>query len=762
MPSSSQDEKKAARRAFLKKKFRKYLIILWSLFSGFFILTFIVFFLVAKGYLGYIPTFEELENPKNNLASEIYSADDVLIGKFYAENRTNVEYHQLNKNLVDALIATEDIRFRRHTGIDLKATARAILGVLTGRMRGGGSTITQQLAKQLYHERALTWWQRIPQKLNEYVIAVMLEQRYSKDEILTMYLNKFDFINGAIGIKSASAIYFNATPDSLKLEQAALLVGMVKNPALYNPLRFPDRSLHRRNVVLSQMRKYDYIDQPTFDSVKQLPLDLTQFERQDHVTGLATYFREHLRGELHVWCANHFKPNGEPYNLYRDGLKIYTTIDSRLQAYAEAAMIAHLSMDLQPAFFKHWKGYTNAPFSFESNTKENINKIMTLAMKRSERYKKLKTRGVSEDSIRLVFNTPVEMKVFSWDGDIDTIMSPMDSIRYSKFFLQAGLLSVEPNTGFVKAYVGGIDYKYFKYDHIVQGRRQVGSTFKPFLYTLAMQNGMTPCTKLPNVQPIYLLDDGKTWEPRNTSKEEDIGRHITLKYALATSNNWISVHLVKKFSPQSVVKIARQMGLKGFLDPVPSIVLGSSDVSLYEMVGAMNSFASKGIYIEPIFMTHIVDKHGNILDSFIPNQNEAMSEETAYLMLEVMKGVVNYGTGVRLRLTYEFNNPIAGKTGTTNNHSDGWFMGITPELTTGVWVGCEDRSAHFRSLTLGQGANMALPIWALYMRQAYADSTLNLSMEDFEPPLTMEGIKLDCEKLERQADSLKVDMDVEF
>ncbi len=721
----------------------------------------LLFGLISSGRLGYMPTFEELENPKSNLASEIYSEDDVLLGKYYIENRSDAKFSELDTNLVNALIATEDIRFYNHSGIDFKALVRAVAGVLSGRYRGGGSTITQQFAKLLFHERPDSKIKTVLQKLNEWVISVKLEQRYSKEEIITMYLNKFDFVNNAVGIKSAAKIYFNTTPDSLKIEEATVLIGMLKNPALFNPVRRPDTTKFRRNVVLRQMFKYGFIEPEIYDSVRLLPIDMSKFGHQDHLTGQATYFREHLRSELKKWCSNHYKADGTPYNLYKDGLKIYTTIDSKMQQYAEEAVKEHIGLYLQPTFFKHWKGYTNAPFYFENNATQEINKIINQAMRRSERYRKLKLADVSKDSIIISFNTPSQMKIFSWAGEIDTVMTPMDSISYYKFFLKAGLMSVEPSTGHIKAYVGGVNYKHFKYDHVIQGKRQVGSTFKPFLYTLAMQNGLSPCTKIANIQPIIYLDNGDTWEPQNTATKY-IGAEITLKYALATSNNWISGHLIKRLSPQSVVKIAQKMGVKSFLDPVPAIVLGSCDLSLYEMVGAMNTFANKGVYIEPVFITRIEDKNGNVIETFIPEQQEAMSEETAYLMLELLKGVVQYGTGIRLRLTYQFENPVAGKTGTTNNQSDGWFMGITPDLSTGVWVGCEDRSAHFRTITLGQGANMALPIWALYMQKIYADSTLSISQDDFEKPLKPISIEIDCEKFEAMQKSNSIIIEDEF
>ncbi len=731
----------------IRAKYSKYVIIFWSLFVLSIAFIIGLFAMISSGKLGYIPTFEELENPKVNLASEIYSSDGIVLGKYYIENRSDVEFCDIDTNLINALIATEDIRFYDHSGIDFKALLRAIKGVVTGQFSGGASTITQQFAKLLYHERDKSQkFKTIIQKLNEWVIASKLEKRYSKDEIITMYLNKFDFVNNAVGIKSAAKIYFNTTPDSLNVEESAVLVGMLKNPSLYNPVRRPDTVKYRRNVVMSQMVKYGYLDKAVYDSLKMQPVDMSKFGRQSHITGHATYFREYLRGVLKKWCNNHYKPDGSTYNLYEDGLKIYTTINSKMQNYAEKAVIEHLSQDLQPNFFRHWKGYKNAPFYFENNASQEVNKLMNQAMRRSERYRRLKKVDVSMDSIKIIFNTPTQMKVFSWKGEIDTVMTPMDSIHYYKFYLQAGLMSMEPNTGYVRAYVGGINYKHFQYDHVTQAKRQVGSTFKPFLYTLAMQNGLSPCTEFPNIQPIIYLDNGDTWEPRN-STDKDKGLEISLKYALATSNNWISGWLIKRFSPQSVVKIAQKMGVTGFLDPVPAIVLGTPDISLYEMVGAMNTFANKGVYIEPIFITRIEDKNGNLIETFIPKQQEAMSEETAYLMLVLLQGVVQYGTGIRLRLTYFYNNPIAGKTGTTNNQSDGWFMGITPKLTTGIWVGCEDRAAHFRTITLGQGANMALPVWALYMEKVYADSTLNIFRDiDFEKPLKPLSVEVDCDK----------------
>jgi penicillin-binding protein 1A len=493
------------------------------------------------------------------------------------------------------------------------------------------------------------------------------------------------------------------------------------------------------------MKKYEFITEAEFDSLRQLPIDMSKYMLRDHTTGIAQYFREFLRMRLNSWCETHAKPDGIPYNLYKDGLRIFTTINSKMQQYAEEAVREHLGGDIQPAFFKHWRGIPNAPFVFpDSDPKTEIRNLEKQAMQRSDRFRSLKEAGMPDDSIKLSFNTPVPMTVFSWEGERDTVMSPMDSIRYYKFYYRASLMSVEPHTGFVRAYVGGPDYKFFQYDNVTYGKRQVGSTFKPFLYTLAMQEGeFSPCTEVPNIQYGIQLYDGTIWEPRNTS-EYKLGQMISLREALAHSNNWISAFLMKKYSPEAVIKMARNMGVTSDIPPVYAIALGSADLSLYEMVGAMNTFVNKGVFIEPIFITRIEDKYGNVLESFVPKINEAMSEETAYLMLELMKGVVQTGTGIRLRLKYNFTNPVAGKTGTTQNQSDGWFIGLTPDLVTGIWAGCEDRAAHFRTLTLGQGANTALPIWAIYMRKIYNDPALNLSMGDFERPLKPLPVDINC------------------
>jgi penicillin-binding protein 1A len=734
---------------------RKYIRWFWALLILIALGIGMMFFGISMGWFGFMPSFEELENPKTFLASEIYSHDEKLLGTYYVENRSKVNFNDISPYLINALVATEDARFYKHSGIDIKALGRVMFGALSGQDKGGGSTITQQLAKNLFpREYNQSKLQLVFRKFKEWVIAVKLEKRYSKQEIIAMYLNKFDFLNLAVGIKSASRVYFSTTPRDLNINQSATLVGMVKNPSLYNPLRRPELTLKRRNVVLSQMVKYGYLSPEIADSVKQLPLEL-KFQKVDHNLGTATYFKEFLRGQMAVWCKNHYKPDGTPYDLYRDGLRIFTTIDSRMQKYAEEAVKEHLAEDLQPAFFAHWKGYKYAPFVFNPDTiKEQVENIMKRAMHRSERYRKLKKAGMDEDSIVKIFNTPVEMTVFSWSGDIDTVMTPMDSIRYFKFFLNAGLMSVDPPTGQVRAYVGGIDYKYFKYDHVTQAKRQVGSTFKPFLYTLAMQEGaatgeFSPCTKVPNVQVSIELPDGTYWTPKNSSREKQ-GEMVTLKWALAHSVNWVSAYLMKRFSPMAVIQMARKMGVTSDIPPVPAIALGTPDLSLYEMVGAVNTFANRGIFVKPYFVTRIEDKFGNVIESFEPQTNEAMDEQSAYLMLKLMQGVVETGTGIRLKYKYGFRNEIAGKTGTTQNQSDGWFMGITPQLTTGIWVGCEDRSAHFRSISLGQGANMALPIWALYMQRVYADTSLHITKAPFPMPSKPLTVEIDCEKYEQQ------------
>ena len=739
-----------------KKSIKKLLKWIWSLFFGGFVFVVLLFMAISMGWMGFMPSFEELENPKSNLASEVYSADQVVIGKFFIENRSNVKYEELSPNIVHALVATEDVRFYKHSAIDLRGLTRAVIHLGKD---GGASTITQQLAKNLFPRERLNKFETVFRKLKEWVIAVKLEHNYTKEEILAMYLNTVTFGNNSFGIKTAAKTYFNKLPSELDVQEAAILVGMLKAPSYYNPVRNHDRAIIRRNVVLNQMKKYNYLTESACDSIKQLPLDVSHFKLQDHNQGLATYFREYLRGEMKQWCSTHYKPDGTPYNLYKDGLKIYTTIDSKMQRYAEEAVAEHLGKELQPDFYNHWKNkkrFPNAPF-YRLNKKQR-DRIMTQAMKRSDRYYWMKQRKAPEDSIIKSFNTPVAMKVFSWNGPIDTVMTPMDSILYYKYFLQVGLMSIEPQTGYVRAYVGGIDYRYFKYDHVTSAKRQVGSTFKPFVYASAFQElGFTPCTEVPNTAVTFDMPPGQPdYTPKNADKNRE-GEMVTLKWALANSVNFISAFLIKRVKPGKVVELARKMGVKSEIEPVPAICLGTPSLSVEEMVGATATYANKGIFNKPVYITRIEDKNGNVIETFKRQSNEALSERTAYLMLSLLQGVVKYGTGRRLIYRYHFTYPIAGKTGTTDNNSDGWFMGLTPDLVTGLWVGAEDRSVHFRSTHLGQGANMALPIWALYMKRVYADSTLNISKGDFEKPKDI-GLELDCEKYNKEKKASHVNL----
>ncbi len=718
---------------------------LWIVFGSFLLLIILFFFCVAKGVFGTMPTFDELENPRTNLATEIISADGKVLGTYYIENRSNVRYSELSHYMPEALISIEDERFTEHSGIDERALFRVAFGVLTGNKKGGGSTITQQLAKNLFPRgENLSTGKLVLRKFQEWITATKLEHNYSKEEIIAMYLNTVAFGHNAYGIRSAASTFFDKKPSEMNIEECALMAGVVNAPTRYSPVRNPNNALSRRNLVLTKMAENGYITQAECDSISLIPIDMSHFSIRDHNSGQATYFREFLRGELNEWAKNTTRADGQPYNIYRDGLRIYTTIDSRMQRYAEEAVREFMGGELQPMFYKHWKGQKNAPFS--NVTADEIDHILETSMKRSDRYRILKNAGMPMDSIKAEFDRPVPMTIFSWDGPIDTVMSPMDSIRYYKWFLQASLISIESHTGHVKAYVGGLDYRFFKYDHVTQARRQVGSTFKPFLYSLAMQEGeYTPCTKIPNIQYNIQLEDGKVWSPGNSGGR--VGEEITLKYALAQSNNWISAYLMNQFGPNAVIAQARRMGVESPIDAVPAICLGVCDLKLIEMVGAMSTFANQGVYIKPMFITRIEDKNGNVIQRFSPEESEAMSELTAYKMIELMKGVVQSGTGIRLRSLYGFNNPIAGKTGTTQKNSDGYFMGITPDLTTGVWVGAEDRSVHFRSTKLGQGSHTALPIWALYMKKVYADKNLGISNGDFTKP-NIPGVDLnfDCNR----------------
>jgi len=758
-----------------RRSYIKQVIWFWTFFllSGLFAASFV--WLIAAGYFTSLPTFEELENPKSNIASEVYTSDNHLLGNYFIQNRSNVGYNELSPNLVNALIATEDIRFEEHSGIDLKGLMRVLVKtIIFQQSSGGGSTITQQLAKNLFPRQKLSRLNLIIRKIKEWIIAVKLEKNYTKKEIIAMYLNTVPFGSNSFGIKSASRTFFNVTQDSLKVHEAAVLIGLLKAPTWYSPKRNKERATLRRNVVMHQMMRYGYLMKEEYDSLVALPIEL-KYTAQDHTAGRATYFREYLRGELNNWCQNHNKPDGTPYNLYKDGLKIYTTINSKMQRYAEEAVAEHLNGELQGQFFEHWKGMKNAPFW--NLSKKEIDEIITLSMKRSKRYqvmfgkecgncgrrgkfiREIEEEGtkyyvcqaddcgfvkqsIPIDSIENSFNRPVKMTVYSSRGEIDTTMTPMDSIRYYKYFLHSGFMSMDPHTGNVKAWVGGIDYKHFQFDHVKVGKRQVGSTFKPFVYTLAMQEKWPPCMKIPNVPITFHKGEYglmESWTPKNSGKEFD-GLMLSLKFGLANSINYMTAYLMKKFGPNAIINITQKMGITSYLDPYPALCLGTSDISVYEMVGAYSTFANKGVWTKPLVLNRIEDSKGNLLEEFIPERVEVMNEETVSLMLHMLMGVVDgvysdeadkrIGTAVRLRFKYKFKGQIAGKTGTTQNYSDGWFVGVTPKLVSGAWVGCEDRSVHFRYMRLGQGANMALPIWALYMHKVYADNSLGYSEED--------------------------------
>jgi penicillin-binding protein 1A len=701
-----------------------------------------------------LPSTSDLTNPKTNLASEVISSDMKTLGKYYAENRVNVKYKDLDTTLVAALVATEDARFYSHSGVDARGLFRVFTRTIIGgdESSGGGSTLSQQLAKMLFPRVKLhSKWAIIGRKIKEWIIAVKLERQYTKEEILTMYLNKFDFLNQAVGIRSAAQIYFNTTPKELKVEQSAMLIGMAKNPTLFNPAnpRRVNAAMLRRNVVMNQMVKYKFLSKQKYDELKTKPIQLV-FRPEDHTEGLATYFREYLRDNfLKKWCTENLNPTtGKKYDIYRDGLKIYTTIDSRMQRYAEEAVTEHMTY-LQGEFNK--QSLRNYPFSYKL-TKDEIENIMRSGMRGSDRYHNLKDAGASEAEIQKSFHTPTDMRVFSWKGEKDTSMTPWDSIRYYKGFLQTGFMSMEPQTGYIKAWVGGINYKHFKYDHVKESKRQVGSTFKPFVYALAIQEGWSPCMTVPCVRTCIDLPEGKQWCPDNAGGKADEaveGTMITLRKALALSINYVSAYIMKQFGPQAVEQFARRCGITSPMDVVPSICLGTPDISVYEMVGANSTFANKGTWMEPIFVTRIEDKNGKIIAEFVPKSDEAMSEEKAYIMTVLMKGVVEIGTGVSLRgPKFNLRNPIAGKTGTTQNNSDGWFMGLTPDLVSGCWVGGEDRSVRFYNMAIGQGATMALPIWGKYMQKVYADKTLKLSQRDFDKPAKKISIELDCRKYE--------------
>ena len=720
-----------------------------------------VFYLASIGKFGEMPDFRQLENPKTNFASEIISSDNQILGKYYFnDNRTPVDYDEINIETVNALIATEDERFYSHPGIDLKATVRAIVFLNT---RGGASTISQQLARQLFvGVRSRNILQAIGQKIKEWVIAVELEKQYTKEEIITMYLNIYDFGYYGDGIKSASNIYFSKEPIDLNIEESAMLVGMLQNSSLYDPIRRPEITKKRRDLVLMQMAKNNYISEKDKDSLQSLPLELN-YTPQSHRQGLATYFRSYLRGFMKDWTENNLKKDGSKYNLYVDGLKIYTTINSKMQRYAEESVKEHM-INLQKEFFIQNDTVSSAPFTDLEEDQEEA--IMKRAMRRSERWRKSKLAGKTNDEIEESFNVPTNMNVFTWDGDVDTLMSPIDSIRYYKHFLRAGMMSMNPKNGHVMAWVGGIDYRNFQYDHVMLSKRQIGSTFKPFLYATAIdQLKLSPCDMLPDlihcIEP-YKYGNPEPWCPTNSS--DKYGGMRTLSNALANSKNTISAQLIDKVGPRPVANLARNLGVSSNIPNVPAIALGTPDLSVYEMVGAYGAFANKGIYVKPIMVTKIEDKNGTIVYQSKPETRDVLSEESSYVTLKLLEGVTKFGSGARLRhdipedernyvyknvvtgYPYKFDNAIAGKTGTTQNQSDGWFIGMVPNLVTGVWVGGEDRSVHFKEIAYGQGATMSLPIWGLFMKKCYEDEELQVSKEDFEEPEVL-SIELDCSKV---------------
>ena len=746
---------------------KKFLIGLWTAFALGLLAIFLYFFSVTKGWVGYVPDMSEIADPEYKFASQVFTADGVPMGTWSLskENRVFVEYDSISPDLVRALIATEDVRFKEHSGIDAKSLVRAVVktGILGQENAGGGSTITQQLAKLLYTEVSGSTLGRITQKPIEWVIAVQLERLFTKEEIISLYLNKYDFGNNAVGIKSAANVYFGKSPSMLSVEECATLVGMCKNSSLYNPRRRNEKTRERRNVVLLQMEKAGYLTAEEKDSLSALPLVL-DYHPADHKSGMATYFREYLRlymsakkpdkskyrgwqmqkyyedslnweqDPLYGWCNKNTKPDGSNYSIYTDGLKIYTTIDSRMQTYLEEAVEQHMVGSLQPRFFKAKKGKKTAPFTENLKTDE-VEEIMKRAMKQSDRYRTMKQSGYSEEEIEEAFNTPREMKVFTYAGMKDTVMSPLDSLKYNKYFLRTGVVSMDPLTGEVKAYVGGTDYNQFKYDMAGVGRRQVGSTIKPFLYSLAMEHGFSPCDETQNVRQTIVTENGQLWSPRNSSKQR-IGETVTLKWGLQTSNNWISAYLMSKLSPYSLKKLIHQFGLLNKdIQPVPSLCLGPCEASVIEMVSAYTAFVGKGIRTAPLMVTRIEDNAGNVIATFSARKNEVISEESSYKMIEMLRAVVNEGTGTRIRRDHKIHADMGGKTGTTNNNADGWFMGFTPSLVTGCWVGGEERDIHFDRMADGQGASMALPIWGLYMNKVYADKSLPYSQEEkFDVP----------------------------
>lgn len=718
---------------------RRYTIRFWKLILAGIAFVAILVFSAGLGLFGKLPSFRDLENPKSNLASEVISADDVVLGKYYVQNRSNVRYDQISPNVINALIATEDIRFYNHSGIDFRRSFTIIYYNLIGKKQGA-STITQQLALNLFSERAKNPFKRFVQKLQELIIAVKLEREYTKEEIITMYLNTVDWGSyNTFGIKSAALTYFSTSPDELKPEQAAVLIGMLRGPSFYNPFRNPERSKARRNLVLENMKDAGYLGDAEAEKLKETPLKLA-FNPTDHNDGSAAYFRAVLKREIQQIFKEQSisKADGTPYDLDRDGLKIYTTINSRMQSYAEKAQREYMK-ELQNQFNRQWRGRN--PFKFQE-----AQMLLDQGMKRSERYEQLKLDGKSDEEIKTDFDKPVKMTVFSWRGEIDTVMKPIDSIKYYKLMLRNAVMSMEPQTGYVRAWVGGTNFEHFKYDQVKVGKRQVGSTAKPFTYAVAIDNEYSPCYELPN-EPVSIEMDGKVWTP---TAYKPLPGYLTLKKALANSQNYVTARLMQMVGPTAVATLTKRMGISGEVPAYPSICLGTFDASLYDMVGAYSTFVNHGVWNQPKYLLRIEDKNGNVLYEPQSKLQVALNPKTAYVMTNMLKGTVQGGTGQRLRWKYKLMNPIGGKTGTTQNNSDGWFIGITPQLVTGVWTGAEDRAIHFTSTDNGEGANSALPIFGLYMQDVYADKSLNYSKGDFEPPKGGVDVVMDCDAYQQQ------------
>ncbi|MFD2161178.1 penicillin-binding protein 1A [Paradesertivirga mongoliensis] len=725
--------------ALTKQELSRYTVTFWKIVIGCISFGIILLFSIGLGLFGALPTFKDLENPKSNLASEIISDDGVVLGNYFVQNRSNIKYDEISPNVLNALIATEDIRFYNHSGIDFKRTFTILFYNLVGNKQGG-STITQQLALNLFSDegRARNPFKRIIQKLQEWITAIKLERQYTKEEIITMYLNTVDFgAYNSYGIKAAAQTYFDTTPDKLKPEEAAVLIGMLKGTGLYNPIRNPERSLQRRNTVLNNMNKAGFLTDGDTEELKQKPL-VVRFNPVDHTVGRAAYFRAVLKKDIQkIFQEQEIeKADGTPYDLDRDGLKIYTTINSRMQRYAEEAQREYISQ-LQREFTRSWRGRN--PFKFQE-----AEKVLEQGLKRSDRYQQLREEGLTEGDILKNFKTPAKMSIYSWKGDIDTVMTPMDSIKYYKLLLRNALMSMEPtgpNAGYVRAWVGGIDFEHFKYDQVKMGTRQVGSTAKPFTYAVAINEGYSPCYKVLN-EPVTITGYGEPYTPRAHNPRPGA---LTLKTGLAHSENWITAYMMKEVGPTAVATLTKKMGITSDVPAYPSICLGAFDASLYDMVGAYSTFVNHGVWTEPIYLLRVEDKNGNILYENKPQVREVLNQQVAYVMVDMLKGVVQNGTGVRLRYRYKLNNPIGGKTGTTQNNSDGWFVGITPELVTGVWTGAEDRAIHFSSTNQGEGANSALPVFAIYMQKVYADSKLKYTKGDFEAPQGGVSIALNCE-----------------